>query len=153
MSDLFDPSIFLEMSIDQAFSDRIPLPIEPIYTAQIETVTVTPYVSKKTNEEGRRAEVSLILDIPPEIQQELGYNATFKLTDSFTLDLNKSGTGLDATPGKNRALKDYREATDCNKAGVPFSMSQLQGKIVKVRLKHNLWEGRLLEKIAAVTSY
>jgi hypothetical protein len=73
--------------------------------------------------------------------------ATMKLTDSAMIDLNEAGNGFDMGPGKNRVLKDYREATDTNRPGDKFGAKLLQGKIIKIRITHDLWEGRIREKI------
>ena len=73
---------------------------------------------------------------------------TLKILDSAMLDINESGQGFDMGPGRNRMLKDYREATDTNRPGDKFGAKVLQGKVIKVKITHDLWEGRVREKIA-----
>ena len=147
---VFDPTQFLEVTIDSPFEDRIPLPIGE-YTAMVGQIGARSWQSKDGPKSGVAWDIPLVVDVPPEVQQECNCGPTLKITDSAMLDINESGNGFDFGPGKNRVLKDYREATDTNKRGDKFGAKVLQGKVIKVRIAHDLWEGRIREKIAGRT--
>jgi len=55
---------------------------------------------------------------------------------------------VDNSKGKNNAQRIYREATGMNKPGEPFSWAMMQGKPVKVRIKHEDYQGNTVEKVA-----
>lgn len=143
---IFDPNMFLDITVDQPFEDRIPLPVGE-YTAMVGQITARSWQSKDGTKAGVAWDIPLVVDVPPEVQQQCACMATMKLTDSAMIDLNEAGNGFDMGPGKNRVLKDYREATDTNRPGDKFGAKLLQGKIVKIRISHDLWEGRIREKI------
>ena len=71
------------------------------------------------------------------------------MKDSFFLDLTSSGT-IDNGPGKNRGLRNYREACDLNKPGDSFSARMMTGKIVKVKVTHEIWNEAPIERISGV---
>ena len=70
-------------------------------------------------------------------------------SDLVFLDLTPQGT-LDNSKGKNRQQRVYREATGMNKPGEPFSWSMLQGRTVKVKLTHELYNGEIVERISNI---
>ena len=57
---------------------------------------------------------------------------------------------VDNSKGKNNAQRIYREATGLNKPGEAFSWRMMQGKVVKVKVKHEDYQGNIVEKIAGV---
>ena len=57
------------------------------------------------------------------------------VTDLIMLDLTPSG-GLDMSTGKNIGLGRLREACNLNQKGQPFSPMMLNGRFVKVSVKH-----------------
>ena len=77
--------------------------------------------------------------------QGLGIPAEMTLTDRAFLDLTPQG-GIDNSKGKNRAQRAYRDATGTNKAGEPFAWRMLQGKVVKVRVAHEVYNGNIQER-------
>jgi hypothetical protein len=58
--------------------------------------------------------------------------------------------GIDNSKGKNNGQRIYRDATGLNKPGEPFSWQQTQGRPVKVRIKHEMYNGNVVEKVAGV---
>jgi len=147
---VFDPTQFLDITVDSPFQERIPLPVGE-YTAMIGQIGARSWQSKDGTKSGVAWDIPLVMDVPPEVQQECQCGPTVKITDSAMLDINESGNGFDFGPGKNRVLKQYREATDMNKPGDKFSARVLQGKVIKVRITHDLWEGVVREKIGGRT--
>ncbi len=147
MSQVFDPTLFLEVTVDSPFEDRIPLPIGE-YTAMIGQIAARSWQSRDGTKSGVAWDIPLVIDVPAEVQRTCNCGPTLKITDSAMLDINESGNGFDMGPGKNRVLKDYREATDTNRPGDKFGAKVLEGKVIKVKIGHDVWEGKLREKIA-----
>jgi len=144
MSHIFDAEQFLNITVDSPFTDRIPLPAGE-YTAMIGTIKPRVW-SNKTNS-GVAIDITLVVDVPAEAQQLCECRPTMVLTDSTFLDLVEGGMGFDLGPGKNRVLKDYREATDLNRPGEKFGLTMLQGRIIRIKITHDVYEGKPREKI------
>lgn len=148
----FDPAAFLEMPIDQPLERRNPLPAGRDYIAEIKSVEPKPWTKTSedgTSKSGIRLAVQIQLQVPEELRP-LGYDSgVFTLTESIMLDLNASG-GLDTAPGKNNTLRQYREALGMNKPGEVFRFSQMVGKLVTVKLKHEDYLGVPQERVAAI---
>lgn len=149
MSHVFDAEQFLNLTIDSPFIDRIPLPTGE-YTAMIGTIKPRTWTNKDGTKSGVALDIPLVVDVPAEAQQTCGFGPTTQMTDSAMLDLVESG-GFDFGPGKNRVLKDYREATDLNRPGEKFGLTMLQGKVIRIKVTHDLYEGRPREKITGRT--
>ena len=113
MSQVFDPMLFLEVTVDSPFEDRIPLPVGE-YTAMIGQIAARSWQSRDGTKSGVAWDIPLVIDVPSEVQRTCNCGPTLKITDSAMLDINESGNGFDMGPGRNRVLKDYREATDTN---------------------------------------
>lgn len=157
MSSVFDPSVFLDAQQSEANEKRAVIPADNpasadgLYIAQIgEIKTASGIIGKgeRTGQPWAQMIVPLKLQLPPEVQA-LGLPSEFQLTDRPMLDLTIQGS-LDNSKGKNNAQRRYREATGLNKPGEVFSWRMLQGKVVKVKLVHELFEGNIVEKIGQV---
>ena len=144
MSHIFDAEQFLNITVDSPFTDRIPLPAGE-YTAMIGTIK--PRVWSNKTSSGVAIDITLVVDVPAEAQQLCECRPTMILTDSTFLDLVEGGMGFDLGPGKNRVLKDYREATDLNRPGEKFGLTMLQGKVIRIKITHDVYEGKPREKI------
>lgn len=146
----FDPQTFLDAQITGEFTKRPPLPVGD-YTATIGEVTARTWQGKQDpTKSGIAYDIQLVLEVPADVQQALGVSiSTLNLKDSIMLDLTANGT-IDMGVGKNGGLRRYREALDMNKPGVPFSAREMTGKILRVKVKHDLWEDNILEKVAGV---
>jgi hypothetical protein len=151
-NDLFDPAAFLDAVMDQPLERRDPLPVGD-YTAVIGEIKASRWTSDKPDakvKSGIRFEIPLTIDIPPEVVEKLGYDsATFTVKDSVMVDTTDSGA-MDFSKGKNNQLRAYREALDMNKSGDVFIPRNMQGRVVLVKLKHELYNGATLEKVAGV---
>ena len=66
------------------------------------------------------------------------------------LDITPNGT-IDNGPGKNSGMRRYREATDLNKPGDVFSAKLMEGKVIKVRIGHEEYQGELLDRVTGVS--
>ena len=144
----FDPQSFLDAETTTKSERRPPLPVGD-YLAVIGEVSTKP--GQKDDRAWVQVIIPLSIQVPPNIKQELGYTTdTLTLTDRPFLDLTESGT-IDWGPGRNRAIRAYREATDQNVAGESFSLRRLQGRPVKVKVTHELYNNETQERIGGVT--
>ena len=146
----FDPQSFLDAQITEAFVKRPPLPIGD-YTAVIGEVAARQWTGKADpTKTGIAWDIPLTIEVPAAIQKELGLtNSTLNLKDSVMIDLTPNGT-INTAPGANRRLRAYRDATDNNVPGKPFSGKMLTGCVVTVKIAHDIWEDAPVEKIAGV---
>lgn len=146
----FDPQVLLQATTEVVSERRPPLPVGE-YTATIGEITVRQWSSKDGTKSGHALDVPLIIEVPAEVQAELGLNPTLTVKDSLMLDLTETG-GIDYARGKNGKLRTYREALDMNKAGEPFAPGMMQGRYVKLRIKHEEYEGNIQERPAGVAA-
>jgi len=154
----FDPNAFLEAQITEVNERRNPLPVENpadsngLYTAVIGEITTASGVIGKGDRIGQpwvSMVIPLKLDIPKQLQDSFGFGPNFTLTDRAFLDLTPQG-GLDNGPGRNRQQKAYREACDLNKPGDAFAWRMLTGRVVKLKISHEMYEGVPQERVSAV---
>lgn len=151
----FDPNAFLDLPIDTPFERRNPLPAKD-YVSCIKEVTVRQWQSKdKYNDDGTLKsgiayDILHSIQIPQDLRESLKYEKdSIDLKDSIMVDLNAQG-GLDTSPGKNGAMRRYREALDMNKPGEVFRPRSMAGRMVLVRIKHEEYQGNIQERIDAV---
>jgi len=153
MASAFDPSVFLDAQVNEVNEKRPPLPVENpddangLYMAVIGEIKADSGIVGKGDNAGKpwvSMIIPLRIQVPPVIQA-LGLPAELILTDRAFLDLTPQG-GLDNSKGKNRRQKDYRDATGTNQAGVPFAWRQLQGKVIKVKVNHELYQDQIQER-------
>jgi len=154
----FNPAAFLEAQVTEVNERRNPLPPENpadeggLYTALIGEITTSSGIIGKGDKTGQpwiAMVVPLKIEVPKQIQDALSLPPVLTISDRAFLDLNAQG-GLDNGPGKNRQQKVYREACDLNKPGDVFSWRSLGGRVVKVKIAHEMYDGNIQERIAAV---
>ena len=146
----FDPALFLDVTMDAPTEKRDPLPIGD-YTAVIGEVTSRAWQGKADpTKSGIALDVPLTIDVPAEIQASLGLGSTLNLKDSIMLDLTDSSM-IDNSKGKNRQLRNYREALDMNKPGDVFSPRKMQGQVITVKVTHEIYQDAPVERISGVT--
>lgn len=160
MSSQFDPNVFLDATTTEVNEKRDPLPTENpadtagLYIATIgEVVPKSGTVQKEGDNYGKpwlQMAVPLKIDVPPQLREALGLPPVVTVTDRVFIDLTPDGKGIDNGKGKNRGQKAYRDATGLNKEGESFSWRMLQGRPVRVKISHDLYEGQIQERIAAV---
>lgn len=93
--------------------------------------------------------VPVSIDVPADQRETVGRDKT-TVTYDLMLDRTPSG-GIDMGQGKNVGLGRLREATDLNKPGTSFSFAMLEGRPVKVRIEHELYNGKAFAKVRAVS--
>ena len=157
MTSAFDPNVFLDATTIEVNEKRPPIPTENpddangLYVAVIGEIKTDSGIIGKGDNAGKpwiSMIVPLRLQLPASVQG-LGLPPEFTLTDRAFLDLNDAGS-IDNGKGKNRRQREYRDATGTNVPGTPWSWRQLQGKTVKVKVSHELYEGNIQERPAAI---
>jgi len=148
----FDPSLFLDATITEASTKRLPLPAGMDFTGIISNVESRAWTGKKDPSQGGivvDVTVEIDLEAYPDTKAQVGApKVTMK--DGIMLDLTPAGT-IDTAPGKNGKLRRYREALGMNEAGVPFSFRAMTGRQIKVKIKHEPYEGEIYDKIDSVS--
>ena len=152
----FDPNAFLDLPIDAPLERRSPLPAQD-YLAIIQDVNARQWQSQsKTTADGSPKtgivyDVALAVQIPPGVKAASGLTMdTLQLRDSIMLDLHDKG-GINTAPGFNRGLRTYREALDMNKPGEVFRARAMVGRLIRVRIKHEEYQGNLQERVDGVS--
>lgn len=151
---VFDPNVFLDAQVDEINEKREVIPVDNpdsddgLYMAVIGEIKTDSGTIGKGDNIGQPW-ISMI--IPLKLQfgaevQKLGLPAEFQLTDRAFLDLTSEGS-LDNSKGKNRQQRVYRDATGLNVPGEPFAWRMLEGRIVKVKLAHELYDGNIVERV------
>lgn len=157
MASAFDPSVFLDAQQNEVNEKRPPLPTENpedeqgLYTAVIGEIKTDTGIIGKGDRVGKpwvSMLVPLRIQIPAAVQG-LGLPPELTITDRVFLDLTDAG-GIDNGKGKNRGQRNYREATDLNVPGEPFAWRMLTGKMVKVKISHEIYNEAIQERIAQV---
>jgi len=152
---LFDPVAFFNAATDVVDERRGLLPEENpyhdkgYYLAKIGEITPERFrggVSQK-GKKWARVDIPVRIQVPPALATELSLDPELTIIDGVMLDLDEDGN-LDERQGKNSRRRIYREATDTNVPG--FKFDQLSGKIVLVRLKHDIYNDQVREQVAAV---
>lgn len=160
MSDsLFDPAAFLSAQQTEVNEKRELFPVsnptspDGLYIGvigEISTASGTIGKGEKTGEPWMSIVIPIKFDVPQQLQAEKQLPATFQFTDRVFLDLMPGGRGIDNGKGKNKGQFAYREALGMNTPGEPFSWAATQGRPIKFRLVHELYNGNIMEKIAGV---
>lgn len=151
----FDVNAFLDDSTNESAIARPPIDAQE-YISTIKDVEFKEWRSTKkinpdTGEywEGVNCNITHTLDLPGDIAEKCGFEKpTFQLTHRVSVD--RKGNALDWSRGKNNGLRAYRDATDLNVAGQTFNPRMLIGRTVRVRVGHEVFNDRPIEKIVGV---
>jgi hypothetical protein len=130
----FDPSSFLNATIDQPLDTKIiPCP-EGEYTAMISGDPEFRTVARKDGS-GDIAILQIKWDIQSDIAKAETSRNPLIVRQEIMMDTTEGG-GLDLGKGKNIGLGRLREAVGMNKPGVVFSFRDLPGKMATVKVTH-----------------
>ncbi len=158
MNQQFDPNAFLEMPVDEALVKRPPIAAGD-YVATIKEVTAETWQSKDKYDpatgalkSGIKYNVVLTLSVPPDEAARVGLREpVMDMKDSIMLELDNGK--ISTAPGKNGALRRYRDACDMNKPGVPFKAAAMAGQTIRVKISHReypIGSGDYFEQIDGV---
>lgn len=154
MTTSFDPNSFLSATTTEAATRRPPIPAGLDLIATIGEPKARQVQGKKDVTKSY-----LFFDFPMEIdltqnpsaRQVVGQDKV-TLTFGTSVDITEGGA-MDWSPGRNTGLRLLREALGMNKPGEPFSPLMAQGRLIKVRIKHDEYpegSGEFRDGIAAV---
>ena len=155
MSFDFDPNSFISQETTQVSERRPPVPAQD-YVATITELKADRWQSKdKLDELGNLKSGPLFIftlnvDLPEAVREQCKIKQLV-LTDRVMLDVVPGGTALDYGVGKNNRLRLYRDAANLNKAGETFSPGQLVGKLIKVRVTHEVYQDTVQERVGAIS--
>jgi hypothetical protein len=149
----FDPSVYLDSTTEEALTRRPPLPVGD-YVGTVGEPKPRAWTSKK---EDAKVKSGVSLDIPvtidltayPDVMDSLGGLTQVTVQASLFLDMKDPKT-IDWGVGKNGGLRRWREALEMNVAGQPFSIRQMTGRQIRVRIKHRIYEGEQFDEIDTV---
>jgi hypothetical protein len=145
----FDPSTFLDATITEPSTKRLPLPAGRDFVGVIGEVKMRTWQGKTDpTKSGIVADVPITIDLSAYPDVAIG-TPQVTLTDGVMLDLTEGGM-IDTSPGKNGKLRRYREALNMNEAGKPFSFRAMQGRTIRVKIKHEPYEGEVYDKVDSV---
>lgn len=150
---VFDPQSFLDASTTEVQIKRPPIPIGTNIVGLITKITPSVWQGKKDpTQSGMKVDLSIEFDLnshpDPKIRQLVGVDKVV-IVDGIMLDLTENQS-IDYSPGKNGKLRRYRDALDLNKAGVTFSIRQMEGRMILCKIKHDPYEGEIYDKIDSV---
>ena len=146
---MFDPNLFLDATTTEALTRRPPLPAGMDFVG-----TVGEPVTRRGTKDGKNwTAVDFGIDVDlgayPDVHKQLNADKV-TLKYGFVLDLNDGGM-IDWSVGKNNRLRKLREALGMNVPGQTFSMRSMQGRMVRVKIKHREFEGEMFEEIDSVS--
>jgi|SRR5271169_4401344 len=147
----FDLEKFLDATITEPTVKRPPIPAGTDLVGTIGEVKSRAWQGKKDpTQSGIAMDVPIEIDLTshPDIQKKVGADRVL-LTDGIMLDLTDGGA-IDNAPGKNGKLRRYREALNMNKPGDVFSFRNMQGRQIRVKIKHETYEGDVYDKVDSV---
>lgn len=146
MDGIFNPETFLDAAITEKLVKRPPVKVG-VYTAIIGEPKIRTWQGKADpSKSGLAIDVPLELQLPDDEAARVG-QAKVTLTGGGFLDALPNG-GLDMAPGKNRVLRSFYDATGLNQPGTTPRM--LQGRMVKVQVEHEIYEGEPVERVKGV---
>jgi hypothetical protein len=147
----FDPSLFLDASTTEASVKRPLIPAGLDITGTIGDIKASTWQGKKDpTQSGIKFDIPITFDLTamPDLHKSIGADSV-TLTDTIMLDVTENGS-IDYGPGKNGKLRRYREALGMNVPGEAFSPRAMTGRLIKAKIKHDLYEGDVYDKIDSI---
>lgn len=132
---MFNPDDFKKASTtEQGSTTIVPCPVGE-WVAKIDKVDFRQNQGKKNPNE-----IYTFADITYEIDNEevrkICDREKVTVRQSIIVDLTSDGKGFDMGKGKNVGLNRVRDAVGQNVPGQPWAPMMLEGKILKVKVKH-----------------
>lgn len=151
----FDPSAFLDSTTTEALVKRPPLPAGQDFVGMITDAVARAWHSDKPDakvRDGIAIDLKIEIDLSsyPEAKAVVGADKVV-LTPGIMLNLKEDGKSIDWGVGKNSTLRRYREALGMNEAGQPFSIRQMVGRPIRVKIKHRAYEGEFYDEVDSVS--
>jgi hypothetical protein len=149
MANIFDPSIYLDSTVDSPTIRRPAAAAGTDYLCLIKDVKSRTWQGKEDpSKAGIALDVQMEITLTSDVAKAVGQEK-ITLTDGFILDLTEGGT-VDNSPGRNRRVRQYRDALDMNKPGDTWSPRRMIGRSLMCQLTHELYLGDIQERIGAL---
>lgn len=148
----FDPNSYLDAQITEPSIRRPPLPAGSEWIATVGEPKMREWKKKDDPSiTGIACDVMLKIDLSQKPAME-GFEGITEVNIGDGIMLNTDAQKkIDNSPGKNARLRQYREALNMNNPGEAFSFRNMQGRQLKVRIKHDPYQGEMYDKIDAVS--
>lgn len=152
---IFDAQSFLDASTTEVSVKRPPIPAGTDIIGLIKELKPRVWTGKKDpTQAGIAIDLTIEFDLTahpdPKVRALVGVDKV-SIVDGLMLNLTENNS-IDYSPGKNGKLRKYREALGLNQAGQTFSIRQLEGRMVRCKIKHEPYEGDLYDKIDSVSA-
>jgi|SRR5208337_2464973 len=146
----FEVDTFLDSTTTDAGSRRPPIPAGINLIGEITDIKGRVNQGKKDPSKTYTAlDVQIKCQVTPELVAD-GQPETVVYTDGILLDLTPDGRGLDWAPGKNTKLTKYRMALDMNTPGQAFSPRQMIGRMLRIQVAHEAYQGEIYDRVGSV---
>lgn len=150
----FDPNQFLDATTTEALVKRPPIPAGSVILGIITDAVARSWTSKKEDAKVKAGiavdlKIELNLTSYPDIQKVVGADQVI-MTPGIMLDMKDDGKSIDWSTGKNGNLRRYREALGMNNPGESFSIRQMVGRPILVKIKHRTYEGEFYDEVDSV---
>lgn len=149
----FDLNSFLDSSVDGAFTKR-PLVPAGDYLGVIQEFKDGAFRSGDRKDGGKwyslNVAIAIDLTIYPAIHTLVGQDSVVVFHSVF-LDLRDDGS-LDDAPGRNRTLGQYRDALGQNDPSQGWNPRMMQGRPIRVKVKHRPYKDTVQEDVDAVAA-
>lgn len=148
---VFDPSSFLDATTTEQSTKRPAIPSGTDLVGVISKVAGRAWQGKKDpTQSGIAIDLSIEFDLTqnPSVHSLVGVDKVV-IMDGLMLDLTEGGA-IDYSPGKNNKLRRYREALGLNVPGQPFSARMMEGRTIRCKIKQDVYEGDIYDKIDSV---
>jgi hypothetical protein len=148
MSSVFDAELFLDATTTEALERRPPLPAGMDFIGTLGEPKMRK--GQKDGKDWTACDFIIEIDLAsyPDVQKQVNA-AKVMVKYGFIFDLNEGGM-VDWSIGKNNRLRRLREAVGMNVPGQTFSIRQMQGRQVRVKIKHREFEGEMFEEIDSI---
>ena len=126
---------------------RTPIPPGE-YKAIVDKVELETFPGKKdTSKVYLKCNATLNLD-EPTLRTQLEREKVV-IVHGFLVDLNDAGA-IDFSKERNVTLGKFREAIGMNTPGTPWSFPMFEGKVLRVKVAHEMYEGEPQARVVAV---
>lgn len=145
----FNPEAYLSATFDKPTEKAPPLAVQD-YTGVLGPVKVRNGTKEKDGVQRPWVayDIPVTIQVPPD--QQPGLPPTVTRTWTTFLDLTDQGA-IDQSKGKNRGIRQLREAVNKNALGDIFSPAcDVEGKVVTVRIKHEIYNDEVQERIDSI---
>lgn len=151
----FDPSAFLDATTTEALTRRPPIPAGVVLQGIITGAEARSWSSNKPEakvKSGIAVDLKIEIDLNsyPDVKAAVGGVDKVTMTPGIMLDMKEDGKSIDWSTGKNGNLRRYREALGMNNPGEPFSIRQMVGRAILVKIKHRTYEGEFYDEVDSV---